>query len=127
MSAVCGTRRAIKELADGTIRVQIDIDPPFRRQFLETFPDIDMPVALAPLDLKGEPEAPKPKGGELAKLAGILCADSGFQGWLGVESEEGAAALLRSECGVDSRAELDHNAAAAAIFHQKFRKPWAAQ
>jgi hypothetical protein len=39
----------MKELVDGTIRVQIDIDPPQRADFLRLFPSIDMPVALAPL------------------------------------------------------------------------------
>lgn len=47
--AISGTRRAIKELVDGTIRVQIDVDPQFRKAFFELFPDIDMAVALAPL------------------------------------------------------------------------------
>src|SRR3546814_20450072 len=49
MSAISGTRRAMKEMADGTIRVQIDIDPSCRGDFLSLFPNIDMPVALAPL------------------------------------------------------------------------------
>lgn len=49
MDAVAGTRRAMKELVDGTIRVQIDIDPPHRAAFLRLFPEIDMAVALAPL------------------------------------------------------------------------------
>ena len=49
MNAVAGTRRSMKELVDGTIRVQIDIDPPHRAAFLRLFPEIDMAVALAPL------------------------------------------------------------------------------
>src|SRR3546814_11444531 len=49
MSAISGTRRAMKEMADGTIRVQIDIDPSCRSDFLSPFPNIDMPVALASL------------------------------------------------------------------------------
>jgi len=52
ITAVSGTRRAIKELVDGTIRVQVDIDPRFRKQFFDLFPEIDMAVALAPLDPK---------------------------------------------------------------------------
>ena len=50
--AVSGTRRAIKELVDGTIRVMVDIDPRFRKQFFELFPEIDAAVALAPLSPK---------------------------------------------------------------------------
>lgn len=49
MGAVAGVRRTMKELVDGTIRVQVDIDPKYRGEFLKLFPSIDMPVALAPL------------------------------------------------------------------------------
>jgi len=48
-TAISGTRRQYKEMADGTLRVQIDIDPAFKKIFLELFPTIDMPVAIAPL------------------------------------------------------------------------------
>lgn len=48
--AVVGTRRRIiKEMADGTLRVIIDIDPRFKADFHRLFPDVDLPVALAPL------------------------------------------------------------------------------
>lgn len=57
ITAVSGTRRSMKELVDGTIRVQIDIDPPQRADFLRLFPSIDMPVALAPLVVNGEIQA----------------------------------------------------------------------
>lgn len=49
LDAVSGTRRAMRELVDGSIRVQIDIDPAFRDVFLRLFSKIDMPVAIAPL------------------------------------------------------------------------------
>lgn len=75
MSAISGTRRSMKELVDGTIRVQIDIDPAFRDDFFKLFGKIDMPVALAPLvadfekhegDIT-EPEKPK-SGQHIAEL-----------------------------------------------------------
>ncbi|WP_292992566.1 hypothetical protein [Nitrosomonas sp.] len=47
--AVSGTRRSMKELVDGTIRVQIDIDPVYRELFFKLFGQIDMPVAIAPM------------------------------------------------------------------------------
>lgn len=71
------------------------------------------------------PAIEKPKGGELAKLAGILCSDPKFCEWLDVPDEEGAAAAIRATCGVASRADLDHNPKAAALFHERIRKPWA--
>ncbi len=63
-AAVSGTRRSMKELVDGTIRVQIDIDPPQRADFLRLFPSIDMPVALAPLVPEASIEKPSPEAAE---------------------------------------------------------------
>lgn len=136
--AISGTRRAFKELVDGTLRVQIDVDPECKPDFLRLFREIDTRVAIAPLkaNAKAIPDSDAPKGGALAKLAGILCADPDFQLWLensiprlpeGVGGEEGserAAVIVRHVCGVKSRAELDHNPQAAVIFHEQIRKPW---
>lgn len=77
-SAISGTRRQYKEMADGTLRVQIDVDPQFKQRFLELFPSIDMPVALAPLKADFERQSEKPKGGELSKLAAMWCQDERF-------------------------------------------------
>lgn len=135
--AISGTRRAFKELVDGTLRVQIDVDPESRRDFLRLFPDIDTRVAIAPLRPETKADPDKLKGGELAKLAGILCSDPEFQFWVedrnaealtvdvgGTEGQERAAVIVRALCGVTSRAELDHNPDAAAKFHNLIRKPW---
>ncbi|UIY58124.1 hypothetical protein [Burkholderia cepacia] len=134
--AISGTRRAIKEMADGTIRVQIDIDPRFRSTFWALFPNIDMPVALAPLEANFEQQEPKQeaqKGGALAILAGRLCADERFHEfventygrvWTTTYPNEDIAQWMREQCGIDSRAELDHNEAAALRFHQVIRGPW---
>jgi len=131
MSAISGTRRAMKEMADGTIRVQVDIDPQCRAQFLQLFPDIDMPVALAPLVADFERRQERPKGGELARLAGQLCQNPDFQNFAaihmcgeGLSRAESAAEWIRLTCGIESRAELDHNAIAASKFHQLVRIPF---
>lgn len=138
LSVISGTRRAMKEMADGTIRVQVDIDPACRGSFLALFPNIDMPVALAPLVADFERRAPepeeKPKGGALAKLAGILCRDPEFGRFLSertpscapVLHTEDAAKTIYAVCGIESRAELDHNPAAAEMFHNEFRLPYLA-
>lgn len=136
--AISGTRRAIRELADGTVRVQIDIDPQHRSDFFRMFPEIDSRVAIAPLIGEGALAA-EAKGGELSRLAAILCNDAQFQQWLALEApvdcmptateqslpdEERAAITVRRMCGVTSRAQLDHNPPAAARFHHLIRKPW---
>ena len=132
MSVISGTRRGMKELVDGTIRVQIDIDPIHRAEFFAAFSRIDMPVAIAPLVANFEkikpyedkttadlvPFVDKPKGGELAKWAGILSNDPAFWVWAGVESAEQAAEHIRVVCLIGSRAELDHDQDAAKIFRK---------
>ena len=45
MDAITGTRRQMKELADGTLRVIVDIDMQFKDVFLTNFP-IDIPIAI---------------------------------------------------------------------------------
>lgn len=48
--ALSATRRQARELVDGTIEVKLHIDPRFKADFHRLFPDIDMPVAIAPLE-----------------------------------------------------------------------------
>lgn len=135
MNAISGTRRQLREMADGTIRVQIDIDPSCRAAFLQLFPNIDMPVALAPLVANFEQSSgvvaqdqaetsDKPKGGPLARLAGQMCQNPEFLKYLGDLTPEDAAEHIRFVCDVESRAELDHNQNAAQRFHDEIRKPF---
>ncbi len=126
MSAISGTRRQMKEMADGTIRVMVDIDPIHRRAFLDMFPAIDMPIALAPLvaGFEQHKEEEKPKGGELAKLAGMLCKNPEFIEFFNLDDESEAENTIRMVCGIKSRAELDHNTEAASTFHREFRLPF---
>lgn len=80
---------------------------------------------------RGTQVEPKPKGGSLAKLAGMLCQDPQFWEFLNskvsaeeVLDEEGAAKVVRQCCGINSRAELDSSLDAAVKFHGVFRKPF---
>jgi len=70
----------------------------------------------------------KPKGGNLAKEAGKICHVTNFQIYAKAKLDATnlsapamldsvtAAMFLRAACGVESRAELDHNATAAKAF-----------
>ena len=96
MSAVSGVRRSMRELVDGTIRVQIDIDPQFRDLFLKLFSQIDIPIALAPLaldraEITDPDEAPKPekwahhlfKGWFFdPKVLHVLGTDEEYRAWI---------------------------------------------
>ncbi len=44
-----GTRKAFKEMADGTLRVQIDIEPYHKANALKYLAEIDMPVVIVPV------------------------------------------------------------------------------
>jgi hypothetical protein len=76
------------------------------------------------------------KGGNLSRFAARLCADIEFQDWFlemhgQTEAlkkpvpvrEKIAAEIMRGICSVDSRAQLDHDARAAEMFHG-IRKQW---
>jgi hypothetical protein len=71
------------------------------------------------------------KGGELAKLAGMWSNEQAFWDWVALIQEnpchgpQDAAGFIRAVCGVNSRALLDHDAAARAKFDQHIRKPYA--
>jgi hypothetical protein len=142
---IAGTRRSMKELVDGTIRVQIDIDRQYKADFHRLFGEIDMPVALAPLDLRTaraqmardaaeqSPPTTHEAGtgwrnlGSLTQSAILLCKDETFQKYLAEKhdighpddppSEEMAAQFVKDWCKVASRKDLDDNRDAA----QRFR------
>ena len=138
-SAVMGSTGTIKTLADGTFRVQIDIEPRFAQLAFSLFGSPGTPIALARITNEAavehdrkQQEPEKPKGGPLAKLAGMWCNDPDFWRWINrerspskqVETAEGAAQWLRWYCGIDSRAELDGNEEAAIHFRQHVRQPF---
>lgn len=50
--ALPATRRQIRELVDGTLEVRLHIEPTHKADFHRLFGQIDMPVAIAPLNLQ---------------------------------------------------------------------------
>jgi len=72
----------------------------------------------------------KPKGGALAKLAGMWCSDPDFWRWASgqvsapVRNVNDAAEFLRIFCDVASRAEFDNNQEAGARFQRLVRGPY---
>ena len=80
-------------------------------------------VAAVPIGDDEQPITPeKPKGGELARRAGILCSDKRFWHFCGAkgltrpDDTREAASIVRGYCEVGSRAELDGNPQAASLF-----------
>lgn len=70
-----------------------------------------------------------PKGGPLARLAGLWANEPAFLEWMRstrqpANTPADAAEFMRARCGVESRAELDHNSAARERFNRYIREPY---
>jgi len=66
-------------------------------------------------------ESPTPYNNRVAK-AGMLCREENFQLFLGVNTEDTAAAKMCKICGIQSRSELNGNANAQAIFDRLIKE-----
>lgn len=75
-------------------------------------------------DEQPKPQPGQPKGGELAKLAGMFCQSVHFWEFCRADDADEARDWILRVCGVQSRRELDHNPTAAKIFHDRVRKPY---
>jgi len=60
-------------------------------------------------------ESATPYNNRVQKAA-MLCKDSKFQDYLGVDNEDDAAEVLCKHCGIESRTELHGNAKAQQVF-----------
>lgn len=60
----------------------------------------------------------------LSTVAAMMCQQAEFQRWCRVDSTEEAAALMRTNLGVQSRRALDHDQQVATRFHNEIRKPY---
>jgi hypothetical protein len=130
-SAVLGATTTIKTLADGTFRLSVDVEPRFAQQAFALFGSPGTPVALARItneaaveqDRAGQREE-KPRGGALAKLAGMWSNDPEFWKFCDVSDADAAAAHIRFLCRIDSRAEIDNDAEAKRNFEMYVRGPY---
>lgn len=129
MEAISGRVTKIRTMSNGSPRIEIELDCSLADA--AALFDVGAEAALARLAAKPaqEPETVKPKGGPLAELAGQWCKSFVFQDWLYevhdiTQSEENAKAWICGKCGIQSRAELDHNMNAQLAFHTAIRKPF---
>lgn len=130
VSAIPFIRRTAKERVDGTLTVSIDIEPMYKLQFLQMFPDMEAPGALTAL-VKNHPQPKvevrqKEKIGNLCLLACTFCADPKFSEWAGTHTDEQAKQFILDACLIKSRKELDTCQDAAELFHLLVRKPFMA-
>lgn len=144
MTAISGASMRCRTLADGTLRLEVDIEPRDALSAFQLFGKVGTPVALAALTgqptAETEPSVNPEKGGAISRLAGQWCQMPEFWEWmkiafpflwrtasdeLGTEDPaQISAEVIRIHCGVDSRAKLDHNEMAAKQFHGAIRRPF---
>lgn len=133
MTPLMGTFVKLQTMADGTPRIVIDMQCSLAEVVAMNL-EPGAPLAIARLltgtPAEGRQEEAKPKGGPLAKLAGMWCEDGDFLAWIGKTmgpawaKPEQAAACIRHLCSIESRADLDSNEEAARLFQETFRGPF---
>ena len=156
MSAIPCASVSLKTMADGTLRISFDIEPKDAQDAFRLFAAPGTPAAIAALQVGYEAVQPaiskmetpdKPKGGALAKLAGMWCNDPEFYrfvmpvydvfmggdgkgcGDVSIDDFEGSMKeyckhVILVMCYMDSRAELDNDPEVAEKFNRLFRGPY---
>lgn len=143
-AAAIGCTRTVRTLVDGSMVIQIEVEPRHARAAFNLFGAPGTPVALARITPEAataqertefDPPDERNKGGALCKLSAMWCAEEEFHAFLAATMKWAkaysepitsvvAANIIRETCGVVSRADLDHDERAALIFHRDFRLPY---
>jgi len=135
-SAIIGVTKTCRTYVDGSLVIQLEIEPRHAQAAFALFGAPGTPVAVAriyPEVAQNQARieaAAQLKGGALARLAGQFCDDQHFLTWMRLtydplpRNKDDAAQIIRQVCGIASRAELDHDKNAEAIFHRQFRIPY---
>ena len=136
MTIIEGASVSVKTMADGTLRLTVDVEPVNAQAAFALFGAPGRAIALSALKdgsaAVKEPEPEKPKGGEWAKMVGMWCADPDFWRFMNqrhpgdrpITNSEQAASRLRVYCGIDSRAVLDSDLEALVFFKHAIRRPF---
>ena len=138
MSVIEASSTACKTMADGTLRITVDVEPRHAQAAFALFGSPGVPMALARLQAPApEPEPERLKGGMAAKWLALRCAEPAFQCWIAdaharqwfdagsmLSDRERAASVVRAVCSVESRAEIDNDPAANERFQRLIRSPW---
>jgi hypothetical protein len=130
MSAIEAVSRNVKTLADGTLRLSIDISPVYAKDAFTMFGMPDVPLAIVRLTQEAakqsaqEETIAKERITGLALLAVEWCQDAAFQKWTQTENAYQAKKRVCEICGIESRKELNTNTQAAAVFQQEIRAPY---
>lgn len=138
------TSRTVKTMADGTLRLTVDISPIHAQNAFTLFGMPDAPVVLARLTQEAAQtqaqnetiEEDKPKGGFLSQWLAKRCKEKSFWEFLdnyheakdwhgGVECEADAESVSKELLGITSKTEIDNDKDVEGSFHKLIRLPYA--
>jgi hypothetical protein len=136
VSAIEAVSRTVKTMADGTLRLTLDISPVHAQDAFILFGAPDVPVALARLTQEAatasaqQETIQEDKGGYLSQWLALRCNEPEF--WAFVAAKGYAPITSGLECDatvklflqIKSKRELDNNPAAAQQFHTMIRIPY---
>jgi hypothetical protein len=139
MSAIEAVSRNVKTMADGTLRLTVDISPVHAQDAFSMFGMPDVPLAMVRLTQEAANqsaqqetiEADKPKGGFLSQWLALRCKEPAFWEFVAkkscgqVNSEQDCNDAVKLFLGIESKSELDNDKEAEARFHSMIRLPYA--
>jgi hypothetical protein len=131
------TSVAVKTMADGTLRLSVDINPTEANKAFGLFGMPGAPLVLARLNTKaGIVQAQNEtiiKGGFMSNWLAMRCKESDFHSFLDykyydnsgmVHNQEVAEETVKSLLGIESKKEVDNNIEAEEKFHRLIRLPY---
>lgn len=141
MSAIAAAAMRVRTMADGSLRIECEVEPNDAQAAFALFGRPGAPMAIAALtpgyampkaDVGIPISEPKPRReqGDLEMKAILWCKNPEFWKFLnanvaeGIDSEIMAARLVKESCCIESRRELDEDADAKAYFLEHFVGPF---
>jgi hypothetical protein len=140
MSVIEGASVAVKTMADGTLRISVDVEPRHAQAAFALFGSPGVPMALAALkvgaaaEAKSDEVAPADEAKRdkpIAKWLALRCKEPEFRDWLkqwyrlaGPVTETEARNVVCRICDVESRGDIDGDPEAEAAFHSQIRGPY---
>lgn len=117
-------------MADGTLRLTVDIEPRHANDAFSLFGKPGVPMALAALKTEAQQRRSEQRSNKPGPIALWLierCKEPAFQAWASptMQSESAAADWCKQQCGVKSRRDIDGNPEAERAFNERVRRPWA--
>ena len=139
MTAIAAVSRNVKTLADGTLRLTIDIEPNNAQEAFKYFGMPDVPMAIARLTQEAAIEHAQtetinePKGGLLSQWLAIRCGEPVFwrfiefagglnEGW--IKSFESCDAEVKLYLQIQSKKQIDNKDEIKSRFDKMIRLPY---